>query len=315
MKNFQKHREHRLAEARESLNELFNEISGTLDFFAGMGCKGVDCSKQSLSMVQGWGRDDAVSDPPLPLESSGLQSPHHPPMNLSPPGASGPDAPLYPDHLAYPEVSSYSEVFPSSAISPVFSIDASLKEIEADIENCRRCARGQTRQKIVFGSGPLGAPLMFAGDWPDSCDDQTETVASPAGLLLFKMIEATGLDRTKVQMCGLVKCRVPGVRRASPDEIRACLPFLKRHIRLASPDIICAMGASATSAFLGDDRPFSSLRGRFYSLKIKTGDRDGRAPKKIKVMPTHHPAWLMEHPEDKREAWEDIKKIMKERHR
>ena len=304
-----------MAEARESLNELFNEISGTLDFFVGMGCKGVDCSKQSLSTVQGWGRAAAVSDPRL----SGCKSPRRKPANLSPPGAPGPDAPLYNDALACPEVLlykdalAYPEVLPWSAISPVFSIDASLKEIEADIENCRRCARGQTRQKIVFGSGPLGAPLMFAGDWPDSCDDQTETAASPAGLLLFKMIKATGLDRTKVQTCGLVKCRVPGVRRASPDEIRACRPFLKRHIRLASPDIICAMGVSATSAFLGDERPFSSLRGRFHSLKIKTGDGDGPGVKEIKVMPTHHPAWLMKHPADKREAWEDIKKIIKER--
>lgn len=306
MKNSERNNAHGLAGAMESLNELFDEIAGTLDFMAGMGCKGADCSDQSLAMVQRWGRAMTVSDPLRDSEPSGAQPPHDPSTNSLPPVAS------------YSEVSPSFDMSASLAPSPfpaVAPVDASLKEIEADVERCRRCSRCKTRQKIVFGSGPLGARLMFAGDWPDSCDDETAAICSPGGLLLSKMIEAMGLDRNKVQTCGLVKCRPDVSRRASPDEIQACLPFLKRHIRVAAPDIICAMGVSATSAFLGEDRPFSSLRGRFHSLKLKTGDLDGRGFKEIKVMPTHHPAWLLEHPADKREAWEDIQKIIKEYNR
>ena len=197
-------------------------------------------------------------------------------------------------------ISGWGEETISSDAAP----DVSLDDIEKDIADCRRCRLSEKRKKIVFGSGSSSARLMFVGDWPNSYDNETgKPFSGPVGGLFAKIIKAMGLDRDRIYACAVVKCRPPAGRKALPNETEKCLPFLKRQIGFVKPDIICVMGSDAARALLKKDIPFSGLRGRFHDLNG------------IKVMPTYHPAHLMENPDKKRETWEDIKKIMEERKR
>ncbi len=176
----------------------------------------------------------------------------------------------------------------------------SLEDIRADLGNCQRCKLGKKRTHLVFGEGNPNARLVFVGEGPGFDEDQKgKPFVGAAGKLLAKIIAAMGLKREDVYICNVIKCRPPKNRNPEPDEIKACLPFLKRQLAAIGPEYICTLGSVATRALLQTDEAISRLRGKFFQLK------------KIKVMPTYHPAFLLYNPDRKREVWEDIQKLMK----
>lgn len=176
-----------------------------------------------------------------------------------------------------------------------------LEEIRIDLGNCRRCKLAKSRTNIVFGSGDPKARLVFVGEGPGFEEDkQGEPFVGAAGRLLTKIIQSINLTREKVYICNIIKCRPPGNRNPSPDEIKACFPFLKRQIAAIKPDFICALGTFAAQALLNTEEPISKLKGRFHDYKG------------IKVLPTYHPAYLLRNPDKKRDVWEDMKMLMKE---
>jgi DNA polymerase len=176
-----------------------------------------------------------------------------------------------------------------------------LSEIRADLGDCRRCKLAGHRRRIVFGAGAPRAQLMFVGEGPGrEEDEQGEPFVGEAGRLLDRIIAAIRLRREDVYITNVVKCRPPGNRLPEPDEIRACMPFLRRQIAAVKPRLICTLGGCAAQSLLETTEPISRLRGRFF-------DRGG-----IRVLPTFHPAYLLRTPEKKREVWEDMKRLMRE---
>jgi DNA polymerase len=111
------------------------------------------------------------------------------------------------------------------------------------------------------------------------------------------MIEAIGMKRSEVYICNVLKSRPPGNRTPLADEIAACLPVLKRQLRIIKPKILCALGATAARTLLGINKPMAALRGRFF-------DYEG-----AKLLPTFHPSYLLRCPWEKGKAWEDLKKV------
>jgi uracil-DNA glycosylase len=106
-----------------------------------------------------------------------------------------------------------------------------LPTIREHLGDCQRCKLGATRDQIVFGVGPVLAPVMFIGEAPGADEDrQGEPFVGRAGELLDKMIEAMGWGRDDVYIANVVKCRPPGNRNPEPDEIAACRPFLDAQI-------------------------------------------------------------------------------------
>ena len=125
-----------------------------------------------------------------------------------------------------------------------------------------------------------------------------------AGQLLTKMIEGMGLKRPDVYIANIVKSRPPGNRNPEPDEIAACIPFLKKQIEIIRPKVIVCLGKFASQTLLQTEIPITKLRGEF---------RDYSEIADIKIMPTYHPAYLLRNPGPaiKRLVWEDLKKVMK----
>jgi uracil-DNA glycosylase family 4 len=174
-----------------------------------------------------------------------------------------------------------------------------LENIRTDMGQCRRCLLCSHRENIVFGSGNPNARLVFVGEGPGYDEDiKAEPFVGAAGMLLTKIIEAMQFSRDHVYICNIVKCRPPDNRNPDKDEIKACLPFLKRQIEAIGPKFICALGSVAAQTILGSTRPISKLRGTFYDVKG------------IQVMPTYHPAYLLRNPDKKRDVWEDMKKLL-----
>jgi DNA polymerase len=115
--------------------------------------------------------------------------------------------------------------------------------------------------------------------------------------LLTRILKAIKLTREQVYICNIIKCRPPGNRNPEPDEIAACIPFLRRQIRAIRPRLICALGTFAAQTLLQTNTPISRLRGRFHTYED------------IAMLPTYHPAFLLRNPDKKRDVWQDMQKL------
>jgi uracil-DNA glycosylase len=182
-----------------------------------------------------------------------------------------------------------------------------LDIIRADIGECTRCRLHKDRNKIVFGTGSPVARLVFVGEGPGADEDaQGIPFVGRAGQLLTQMIEGTSakegipLKRADVYICNVVKCRPPENRTPEPDEMEICGQFLFRQLLTIKPRAICALGSTAAKALLGGRDGVTKLRGKWH----KWHD--------IPLMVTFHPSYLLRpyNQNAKREAWEDLKKVL-----
>ena len=182
-----------------------------------------------------------------------------------------------------------------------------LFRILEDIGDCRRCRLHEQRTKIVFGVGNEQTKLVFVGEGPGADEDaQGIPFVGRAGQLLTQMIEGTAskegipLLRKDVYICNVVKCRPPGNRTPEPDEMEICGQFLTRQLLTIRPKAICALGATAAKYLTGSKEGVTRMRGNWYRW------RD------IPVMVSYHPSFLLRgyNQAAKREAWEDLKKVL-----
>jgi len=183
----------------------------------------------------------------------------------------------------------------------------SLLQIQQDIGDCHRCRLCEGRNKIVFGVGNERSPLVFVGEGPGADEDaQGIPFVGRAGQLLTQMIENTarkeGIDlkRGDVYICNVVKCRPPGNRAPEPDEMEICGQFLYRQLMSIKPKAVCVLGGTAARALTGHAEGVTKMRGKWFQW------RD------IPVMVTYHPSFLLRgyNQAAKREAWEDLKKVL-----
>ena len=177
---------------------------------------------------------------------------------------------------------------------------SALDELEAELTDCDRCPLGQTRTKLVFGTGSPSARLMFIGEAPGRDEDaQGIPFVGRAGQLLDRIIVAMGLARDEVYIGNILKCRPPENRTPRASEVVHCIPFLKRQIRIIRPDLIVCLGGVAAQTLLETNQGIGKLRGRFL-------DYAG-----TKLMCTYHPAYLLRNPHAKGDVWEDMQKALK----
>jgi len=182
-----------------------------------------------------------------------------------------------------------------------------LFKILEDIGDCHRCRLSEQRTNIVFGVGNEQAKLVFVGEGPGADEDaQGIPFVGRAGQLLTQMIEGTAkkegipLLRKDVYICNVVKCRPPENRTPQPDEMEMCGQFLTRQLLAIAPKAICALGSTAARFLTQSKEGVTRMRGNWY----KWHD--------IPVMVTYHPSYLLRayNVGPKREAWEDLKKVL-----
>jgi DNA polymerase len=109
------------------------------------------------------------------------------------------------------------------------------------------------------------------------------------------MLAAINLSRRKnVYIANVLKCRPPGNRNPTPEEVAQCSPHLLQQIELIKPKLIVAMGRFAAQTLLETGASIASLRGRVHRYAG------------VPLIVTYHPAYLLRTLEDKAKAWEDL---------
>ncbi len=120
------------------------------------------------------------------------------------------------------------------------------QELKQTCLNCRNCGLSSTRKSVVFGVGNQNADVMLIGEGPGEQEDlQGEPFVGPAGKLLDDMLSIIDLDRSKVYIANIVKCRPPHNRDPQDEEQQACIGYLRRQIELIQPKIIVCLGRIA----------------------------------------------------------------------
>lgn len=177
---------------------------------------------------------------------------------------------------------------------------AGLDDLAQALADFAHCPLKLGARSCVFADGDPRARVMIVGEGPGADEDrQGLPFVGRAGQLLDRMFAAIGLSRrspdaeSALYITNTVPWRPPGNREPTPEELAMLKPFLMRHIELARPDVLVAMGNVACDALLGR-RGILKLRGTW-------AESQG-----LPVLPMMHPAYLLRNPEAKREAWADL---------
>ncbi len=188
---------------------------------------------------------------------------------------------------------------------------AALRERVLGDAVCR--AHVRPGKLVVVGVGSLDAKIMFVGEAPGAEEEvQGEPFVGPAGQLLTKMIGAMGLKREDVYIGNIMNWRpeMPvnaagvqyGNRPPGDDEMRYCLPYLRAQIEIVNPDLLVALGSTATQGLLGAGsfKALGDVRGQWHEFAGKP------------LMVTYHPSYILRNQSNrsKRMIWDDLLKVM-----
>ena len=175
---------------------------------------------------------------------------------------------------------------------------ADLVALGQDVEGCVACPLSEGRHRVVFGSGSSSADLMFVGEGPGYHEDQQGLpFVGKAGELLTRIIAAIDMTRDQVYIANIVKCRPPNNRDPRPEEVAACIGYLRRQIELIEPRVIVALGRVAAQTLLESASPIGRLRGVWHSYRG------------VPLRVTYHPAALLRNTSLKRPTWEDMQVV------
>lgn len=172
-----------------------------------------------------------------------------------------------------------------------------LTELYEDVANCQECILAQGRKNPVPGEGPENAEIVFIGEGPGFHEDQQgRPFVGAAGNLLEELLESIGLRREDVYICNVIKCRPPGNRDPSPEEIEACKKFLDRQVEIISPRMIVTLGRISMERY-------------FPGAKISQIHGQPRKIGGIIHYPMYHPAAALHQPKWRQVVKDDMSTI------
>jgi uracil-DNA glycosylase len=246
----------------------------------------VHAAKAMLLWQLELGADEAIGDVPVNRYEAAATAPAPVPARSAPPAPPAPSSGAAED----PAVAARRAAEGADDL-------ASLREALAAYEHCelKKGARN-----LVFADGNPAARVMIVGEAPGRDEDlQGLPFVGRAGQLLDRMFDAINMGRHSpdpgraLYITNVLPWRPPENRDPSPAETAMMLPFVRRHVELADPELLVLMGNHSCQALLGR-KGITRLRGQWTEAL-------GRP-----ALPMLHPAYLLRNPQAKREAWHDL---------
>lgn len=159
-----------------------------------------------------------------------------------------------------------------------------LTDIHGKIRRCTQCLLHVGRTKAVPGAGPVDALIMFIGEAPGFHEDQQGLpFVGAAGRFLSELLDRVGIDRRRVFITNVIKCRPPGNRDPQLVEVEACKDYLDAQIDVIKPRVIVTLGRHSMARAFPDEK-VSIVHGQ----PRKVGNRT--------YFPMYHPAAALHQP-------------------
>jgi DNA polymerase len=162
--------------------------------------------------------------------------------------------------------------------------DQVLQKVAEEVTVCEKCSLHHSREKGVPGEGPSDADIMLIGEGPGFHENmQGKPFVGAAGDLLVELLNTIGMNREQVFITNVVKCRPPGNRDPSPEELKACSSYLERQIQAINPKVIVTLGRFSMARFIPHAK-ISEIHGQPIQVKGTL------------VVPFYHPAAALHRP-------------------
>ena len=176
--------------------------------------------------------------------------------------------------------------------------DGYLQALERECGACHACALADTRTNVVFGDGAADAEILLVGEGPGQQEDeQGVPFVGPAGKLLDDMLEIIGLDRTKVYVANIVKCRPPRNREPAERGAGRLYRLAPAADGPAAAKIIVCLGRIAAKAIIREDFKITAEHGKWF-------ERGG-----VQMTAIYHPSALLRDADKRPETFTDLKAI------
>lgn len=173
-------------------------------------------------------------------------------------------------------------------------------ELEKMCGSCDKCPLNETKTTCVFGTGNKEADLMFVGEAPGAEEDRTGIpFVGAAGKHLDRHLEAAGIDRDRVYIANILKCRPPKNRDPLPSEEDACMDWLRAQVKLIRPKMIVCLGRISAMRLIDPDFRITRDHGKFYEKGQFT------------LCAVYHPSALLRDPSKNEDMYRDLKEIKK----
>ena len=145
-----------------------------------------------------------------------------------------------------------------------------------EIDACERCpALIESRSRIVNGVGPVDADLLLVGEGPGEREDaEGEPFVGRSGAVLDEVLRDHGLARADVRITNAVKCRPPGNRDPTGEELANCRGYLEAEVAAVDPAVIVALGKVAAEHLLGRSVGVTAEAGATERVRLGGIDRE-----------------------------------------
>lgn len=178
-----------------------------------------------------------------------------------------------------------------------------LPKLRDAAAGCKACPLWKTGTQTVFGEGIKKARLILVGEQPGDQEDlQGRPFVGPAGRILDKALDEAGIDRKDAYVTNVVKhfkWEPSGKRRLhkkpNMTEVTACFPWLAAEVDVIKPEVVVALGATATQALFGKDVKVMKDRGQLLDSDL--------APHAIVTV---HPSSILRKRDDRDAAMADF---------
>lgn len=151
--------------------------------------------------------------------------------------------------------------------------------------NCERCPLHLGVNHVcLWGEGTRRSGIMLVGEAPGENEDREgHPFIGAAGKHLDNCLGRAGLSREDVFIANAVKCRPPGNRDPTKEELGQCFPYLAEEIERIKPKVIIAVGRWSLKILTGQEA-IGRSRGKLLDPlpKVRVGD--------AKIIATYHPA-------------------------
>lgn len=172
------------------------------------------------------------------------------------------------------------------------------EELYDSCSKCEKCELYKTRTNCVFGTGSRSSDVLFVGEAPGEREDLSGVpFVGAAGKLLDKYLYAVGIDRERVYIANILKCRPPKNRDPKPEEEDACIDFLRAQVKLLDPKVIICLGRISAMRLIKPDFKITREHGMWF----KKGN--------YLMTAVYHPAALLRDPRKKEDMMADMEKI------
>ena len=152
------------------------------------------------------------------------------------------------------------------------------------VADCERCpALVDSRSRIVNGTGPPTADLLFLGEAPGATEDERgEPFVGRSGDVLDDALRDAGLARADVRITNCVRCRPPDNRDPTAEELDNCRGHLVAELDAVDPELVVTLGKVPSEHLLDRSVAVTSEAGDV--VEVRLGERSQR------VLVCLHPA-------------------------